>query len=283
MDLPDDLPAGQYVVYALIDPADQLVYYVGQTRNPTKRLAEHLRVGAGEGAKTAWLRSLREREQQPIIQILETVIGLETALKQEQKWIQSFIEKGMPLVNVEAQRESLQHRRSTQAIMPLREEIILFCGYPLTRVFLPNDQAAIVLRHLTDALQLSRPGQLQRLQRDPLLRRSLVYVLIKTKRGSHVVLALMEEAIFSWITSIQSGTFSPEKRQLLLAFQREAAKLTQPTPTIATPQTASCLLRQDRRKRKADSKREWHESRDGLTEGQACQPGSAHGGGIARF
>ncbi len=257
MDMPNALPAGQYAIYALIDPADQLVYYVGQTRNPAKRLAEHLRTHTSESAKAAWLRNLRERGQQPIMQILETVTGLETALKQEQKWILAFGEKGMPLVNIETQREALQRRRSTQVITAIGQETFLFCGYPVIKALLPGGQRAIVLKHLVQPLQLSRPGQLQRLQRDPLLRKSLVYVLVKTKRGSHVVLALMEEAIFSWITTIQSGTFSPEKRQLLLDFQREAAKLTQPSPTMATPEKASRLLRLNHRKRMADSKRKW--------------------------
>ena len=36
MDIPDCLPPSQYVIYALVDPTDEKVYYVGQTRNPQK-------------------------------------------------------------------------------------------------------------------------------------------------------------------------------------------------------------------------------------------------------
>lgn len=252
MNLPYELPAGQYVVYALIDPTDQLVYYVGQTRHPAKRLAEHVRTRIGQDARAAWLRSLHDRKQQPIMRILEMVTGLETALQQEQQWIRTFLEKGMPLVNGETQREILQRRRSEQAATPLYEETILLCSYPLTRVWLPGGQTAIILSHLTDHLQLDRSGQLGRIQRDPLLRKNLVYVLIQTKGGPQIVLALVEEAVFSWIAGIQSGKLSPEKRPLLLAFQREVAKLTKPAS-----QTASRLPRQKRRKAVAASKHEW--------------------------
>jgi hypothetical protein len=34
MDIPDTLPAGHYAIYALLDPTDDLVYYVGQSRSP---------------------------------------------------------------------------------------------------------------------------------------------------------------------------------------------------------------------------------------------------------
>jgi len=39
MDLPDSLPQGLYAVYALIDPTDGLVYYVGQTQTPQQRFS----------------------------------------------------------------------------------------------------------------------------------------------------------------------------------------------------------------------------------------------------
>ncbi len=34
MDIPDPLPADHYAIYALLDPTDDLVYYVGQSRSP---------------------------------------------------------------------------------------------------------------------------------------------------------------------------------------------------------------------------------------------------------
>ncbi len=79
------LPPDHYVVYALIDPIDEQVYYVGQTRNPQVRLAAHLSARHHEGEKGDWLRLLEQKGQQPLMQILEVVIGQKTALEKEQE------------------------------------------------------------------------------------------------------------------------------------------------------------------------------------------------------
>src|SRR5215467_13360783 len=71
MDTPDTLSPGQYAVYALVDPTDEIVYYVGLTRNPKRRLEQHLGARHHKGKKGDWLRRLRLKGQQPLMQILE--------------------------------------------------------------------------------------------------------------------------------------------------------------------------------------------------------------------
>lgn len=93
------LPPDHYVIYALIDPTDKQIFYVGQTRNPQVRLASHLSARYHEGQKGDWLRRLEQKGQQPLMQILEVVIGQKTALEKEQEWIQHFLAQKMPLLN----------------------------------------------------------------------------------------------------------------------------------------------------------------------------------------
>lgn len=93
------LPPDHYVIYTLIDPTDELVYYVGQTCRPQVRLATHLSDRYHEGKKGDWLRRLEQKGQQPLMQILEVVIGQKTALKKEQEWILHFLAQKMPLLN----------------------------------------------------------------------------------------------------------------------------------------------------------------------------------------
>jgi hypothetical protein len=99
MDIPERLPEGQYAIYALIDPTDGLVYYIGQTQKPQQRFAVHLGMRHHTGEKASWLRRLVEQGQQPHMQLLEVVTGEELALTQEQAWIRHFRKKGMLLFN----------------------------------------------------------------------------------------------------------------------------------------------------------------------------------------
>lgn len=225
MNLPDALSPGEYAVYALIDPNDGLVYYIGQTRNPKQRLSTHLTERFLRRAKAEWLRGLIEKGQQPVMQILETITGEGVALAREREWIHRFIQQGMPLVNGETQREALQYRRSTQAITPLWQETAVFCGCPVTRVCLPNGHMALALNSLTDTLGVTCHGQFQRIQRDPFLSDYLFYVRLKTIGGPQIVWALAEEVIPFWASGIQPQKVPSERQALLHSLQHKAANI----------------------------------------------------------
>ncbi len=120
MDVPDTLPTGQYIIYALIDPTDGLVHYVGQTSQPKQRFALHLDTRHQWGAKAKWVRLLEEKGQKPLMQVLETVMGKRTALTREKAWIRHFQDQGMPLLNIKKGPRSTATGRT-----PLLREVIL--------------------------------------------------------------------------------------------------------------------------------------------------------------
>jgi hypothetical protein len=61
-------------VYHLIDPNDRAVRYVGKSRNPKARLAQHLAdaAGADNTTKKRWIRQLVAAGQKPVLIIAGT-------------------------------------------------------------------------------------------------------------------------------------------------------------------------------------------------------------------
>jgi hypothetical protein len=83
------------VVYALVDSRDGLVRYVGVTRNPAYRLAEHLRCPRKEGEhKNNWIKDLRSKGLTPIFVFLDAAVD-EDSSACEQKWIEHFSKLGV--------------------------------------------------------------------------------------------------------------------------------------------------------------------------------------------
>lgn len=83
------------VVYALVDPRDGLVRYVGVTKNPAYRLAEHMRMPVKEGQhKNNWIADLIKSGLVPIFVFLDSV-SEETASQCEQEWIAHFSTLGV--------------------------------------------------------------------------------------------------------------------------------------------------------------------------------------------
>lgn len=83
------------VVYALVDSRDGLVRYVGTTKNPAYRLAEHMRMPVREGIhKNNWIADLISNGLTPIFVFLDSVPEPE-ASKCEQKWIEHFSTLGV--------------------------------------------------------------------------------------------------------------------------------------------------------------------------------------------
>lgn len=223
MDVPTSAPTGQYVIYALIDPTDHRVCYVGQTRNPSIRLAQHLSERSHRGGKGAWLRSLEEKGHRPIMQILETAKNKEAALAREQVWIRRFLERGMPLLNSEAKASvRSKHPYLQQVILPTCQESITMYGCHVIRAWLPDGRTAIVLRNLFTQLAIAPHKQLQQIRDDPVFFNYLVYVQITTPGGPQAAAALLEGALPLWIAGLQLTYISPEKREEIYALQRQA-------------------------------------------------------------
>ena len=87
-----------YYIYALIDPRDNLVHYVGLTGNtPTHRLADHLTDRAG--AKAEWLTDLLDAAFMPSFIVLQKADDLAQAQMREAWWISTGEMFGWPLTN----------------------------------------------------------------------------------------------------------------------------------------------------------------------------------------
>jgi hypothetical protein len=93
-----------YQIYALIDPGDNSVRYVGFSRDAQLRLREHLNGGGGNGRERRWIHRLHKSGQSPILQVLETIEASDDALtiacERELFWIHEMARLGHPLLNV---------------------------------------------------------------------------------------------------------------------------------------------------------------------------------------
>lgn len=219
MDIPDALSPGQYAIYALIDPTDELVYYVGQTRSPKGRLAAHLAERHHDGKKGEWLRRLKHKGQQPLMLVLEVVRGEETVLAREQEWIQHFLEEKMPLLNAQAEPTPANQ----EVLIPLRQETILLFGYPVIVVQLPDERIAVCLGSLCDMLKIARNMQARRIRSDKFLSEQLSCVRIQTAGGPQISAVLTDWAVPIWASGLQTALLSEEKQALALRVKREAA------------------------------------------------------------
>lgn len=88
----------QWTIYALIDPRDNAVRYVGWTFNLQKRLLDHISKAKFQTThKANWINLLVALNLSPIIAELE--IGSGDWAAAEQKWIAHFLANGAGLTN----------------------------------------------------------------------------------------------------------------------------------------------------------------------------------------
>ena len=89
----------EFVVYALIDPFDLKIKYVGRTHNPKRRKRDHITITKSkykDQSYRLWVDSLKERNNIPTFKILKVCSGLE-----ECKMVESLlIKKIKPEFNI---------------------------------------------------------------------------------------------------------------------------------------------------------------------------------------
>jgi DNA-binding XRE family transcriptional regulator len=106
-------------IYALIDPRDGTVRYVGVSKEVQTRLAQHIR--ETQNAKREWLSELKESGLSPEVEVLETIeiVGdVDTSsLEREQYWINVLLQSGAPLTNISGipRAQSRKHLSSSQS------------------------------------------------------------------------------------------------------------------------------------------------------------------------
>jgi DNA-binding Xre family transcriptional regulator/predicted GIY-YIG superfamily endonuclease len=83
-------------VYALSNPADGAIRYVGKSTNPAKRLASHCSSSAADCVR-AWVQSLG---CDPKLDVLATTSSETDALLLEQGWVERLRAGGADLLNI---------------------------------------------------------------------------------------------------------------------------------------------------------------------------------------
>lgn len=90
-----------YSVYALVDPRNESIHYIGMSKNAWRRYAMHLLIPSkATPAKNAWVEELRKLDLSPLLTILEVVETEEETREREVHWIQHYLDLNVPLVNV---------------------------------------------------------------------------------------------------------------------------------------------------------------------------------------
>ena len=90
-----------YSIYALIDPRDNLIHYIGRTCDIKNRLRIHMLNTEGRNGeeKREWIADLKGQSLIPILNVIADGLTSSEAAKQERQYIQYYAELGMPLKN----------------------------------------------------------------------------------------------------------------------------------------------------------------------------------------
>lgn len=85
-------------IYALSDPVDGCIKYVGKTENIIRRYDQHIR-DIGDTPKARWIKRLSSIGKCPFMEILE-VCESKNWKRREKHWIKKFKDEGNSLLNV---------------------------------------------------------------------------------------------------------------------------------------------------------------------------------------
>lgn len=87
-------------VYALLDPRDETLRYVGRTSNMKSRFTKHNSVQTNVGTpKNDWIRELRSLDLRPVLQILEEVETKKEGKFWEEHYTSLFRSWGFDILN----------------------------------------------------------------------------------------------------------------------------------------------------------------------------------------
>jgi predicted GIY-YIG superfamily endonuclease len=89
-----------HTIYALIDPRNNQVRYVGITQDMYSRFIEHLRCTGQNARKDAWIQELKELNEMVAMIKLEAVETAVEAHEREAYWIHHYLHLGAQLLNL---------------------------------------------------------------------------------------------------------------------------------------------------------------------------------------
>lgn len=87
-------------VYALIDPRDSQVRYIGIARDVFKRYAQHLNYPHRNAENIEWINDLKASGTAPLLKVIEADISNQDIYEREKYWITHYIKIGAPLTNI---------------------------------------------------------------------------------------------------------------------------------------------------------------------------------------
>lgn len=111
-----------YAVYALIDPRDNTVRYVGMTDNVYARFLQHIRGMDENLAKGIWIQELKALNKMVIMETLEECETSDLACERESYWIRHFEMLQEPLMNIS---KTSSPRRAKRTNLRLGRNILL--------------------------------------------------------------------------------------------------------------------------------------------------------------
>src|SRR5260370_33468198 len=89
-----------YTIYALIDPRNKEVRYIGLTQKPLReRLDQDTNDLSGCFEKTEWIRELKKMGIKPLIEAIEENLTLSKANVRETYWIKQYLHLKAPILN----------------------------------------------------------------------------------------------------------------------------------------------------------------------------------------
>jgi hypothetical protein len=105
----------QFQIYALVDPRDNMIRYIGISDDVNFRYHRHLLRPVNRQEKS-WIRELQELGLSPVLQILETIerAGNDRAVAREREhyWITEMLRLGYPLLNVSGNTKAYPQRHA---------------------------------------------------------------------------------------------------------------------------------------------------------------------------
>lgn len=85
-------------IYAMVDPRDERIHYIGQTANYEQRKKSHVDMFSSTDAFATWRLDLKAHKLKPRFMILE-ICGEHKLNEQESYWAWFGINSGWPLTN----------------------------------------------------------------------------------------------------------------------------------------------------------------------------------------
>ncbi len=118
-----------FKIYCLCDPRTNEIRYIGQTRQKLiVRLQRHISKAKTEqnqfNHRVCWIKSILERNERPIIQLIEEGLSQQEAIAREIYYIQKFRSEGIDLVNTSDGGE--YHTTTDETKKTLSEKLRVF-------------------------------------------------------------------------------------------------------------------------------------------------------------